>query len=144
MLAKAVCQSKHHWLTHGIREQAHSHIGLWLSAEYVNATKPCGSWLASDGGVSGNTILPDPASSLASQLPQGVWCFQDGSVGALVIARLAADMHAAIIAGFSRSMDATIIADFTRAVDAVVITDFTRAVDAMVIPRFSMGAAAAG
>jgi len=122
-------------------------LGLWLSAEYVNATKPCGSWLASDGGVSGNTILPDPASSLASQLPQGVWCFQDGSVGALVIARLAADMYATIIADFADfacSMHATIITDFARAVDPVVITDFTSAVDAMVISCFSMGAAATG
>ncbi len=107
-------------------------LGLWLSAEYVNATKPCGSWLASDGGVSGNTILSDPASSLASQLPQGVWCFQDGSVGALVIARLAADMYATIIADFACSMHATII------------TDFTRAVDAMVISRFGVRAVAAG
>ena len=90
-------------------------LGLWLSAEYVNATKPCGSW-----------------------------CFQDGSVGALVIARLAADMYATIIADFACSMHATIITDFARAVDPVVITDFTSAVDAMVISRFSMGAVATG
>jgi hypothetical protein len=32
--------------------------------------KTCGSWLASDGGGSGKNMLPGPASSLASQLPQ--------------------------------------------------------------------------
>jgi hypothetical protein len=53
-----------------------------------------------------------------------VWCFQDGSVGALVIARLAADMYATIIADFACSMHATIITDFTRAVDAMVISRF--------------------
>jgi hypothetical protein len=50
--------------------------------------------------------------------------FQDGSVGALVIARLAADMYATIIADFACSMHATIITDFARAVDPVVISRF--------------------
>ncbi len=56
---------------------------------------------------------------------------QHYSIGAFVIARLAADMYATIIADFARSMHATII------------TDFTGAVDAMIIPRFGVSAAAA-
>ncbi|KAE9646456.1 hypothetical protein EJA70_07895 [Pseudomonas sp. PB103] len=32
----------------------------------------CGSWLASDGGVSVKSMLDVPPSSLASQLPQGL------------------------------------------------------------------------
>ncbi|KAE9643329.1 hypothetical protein EJA70_16345 [Pseudomonas sp. PB103] len=37
----------------------------------LSTHKPCGSWLASDGIVSGDTYFSDEPLSLASQLPQG-------------------------------------------------------------------------
>ncbi|AVX89752.1 hypothetical protein PkP19E3_16090 [Pseudomonas koreensis] len=39
--------------------------------------KPCGSWLASDGGLSVNAAETDPLLSLASQLPQNIESFAD-------------------------------------------------------------------
>jgi len=49
---------------------------------------------------------------------------QHYSVGALVIARLTADMHAAIIPRFACCMQSSVIADFSGAVHAVIIARF--------------------
>ncbi|KAE9641471.1 hypothetical protein EJA70_22090 [Pseudomonas sp. PB103] len=38
--------------------------------KHPNTTKPCGSWLASDGISTSNIIFADTPPSLASQLPQ--------------------------------------------------------------------------
>ncbi len=98
---------------------------------------PVGAGLARDSGGSAREFLPDRALSLASQLPQGLRCFQFGSVGALVIARLAADVNTAIITGFARGMQASVITDFAGTMYAMVVTDFTSAMYTVVIADLS-------
>ncbi len=98
---------------------------------------PVGVGLARDSGGSVSNALTDQASSLASQLPQGLRCFQFGSVGALVIARLAADVNTAIITGFARGMQASVITDFAGTMYAMVVTDFTSAMYTVVIADLS-------
>ncbi len=104
---------------------------------------PVGVGLARDSGGSVSDALTDQASSLASQLPQGLRCFQFGSVGALVIARLAANVYATVITDLASAMYATVITDFTSAMHAMVITDFTGPMHTVVVAGFRMRAAAA-
>ncbi|TVT90733.1 hypothetical protein FPT15_12945 [Pseudomonas sp. RGB] len=52
MLANAVCQSAHVWLTHRLREQARSHNLTEFSLHHRTALLFCGSWLACDAGTS--------------------------------------------------------------------------------------------
>jgi len=64
------------------------------------------------------------------------------SVGAPVIARLAADMHAAIITDFSSAVYAVVITDFSGPMDPMVIAYFACPMNPMIITRFGVGAVA--
>jgi hypothetical protein len=89
-------------------------------------------------------VLIDPALSRASPLPQGFVPCQLRSVGAFVIARLAADVDAAIIARFAGSMHAAIVTDFAGTMYAVVIANFACTMHAMIVPGFGVGAVSSG
>ncbi|WLH33110.1 hypothetical protein PSH79_14270 [Pseudomonas sp. FP2196] len=54
LLAMASAQSILMRQTHRYREQAHSYKGLCVVTTGEHSLNLCGSWLASDGGVSGN------------------------------------------------------------------------------------------